>query len=50
MEALPNPEDIKPGWNNGVIELLDPVELGWRLIKKTVTLELPGGSDEPRKT
>lgn len=40
MENLPDPSDIVPGWDNGVVELLDPVELGWRLVDKFVELEV----------
>lgn len=41
---LPNPAEIKPGWNNGVVELLDPVELGWRYIGE-LAIEAPDGND-----
>jgi hypothetical protein len=36
---LPSPEEVIPGWTNGVVELLDPIELGWRLVKPLVEVD-----------
>lgn len=33
------PEVIEPGWNNGVVELLNPVERGWRLLSGFVEVD-----------
>lgn len=33
--------EVEPGYRRGNAELLNPVELGWRLVKETVELEIP---------